>query len=148
MSLKNINNIIKVDMEFYFEDEDDFVDEDDLLELAPPVVYPTNKRAEPGTCPPKGCKNCTCGKADKKNDEEITSASGKADKNEEITSACGNCYLGDGFRCASCPSKGLPPFEPGQKVLIKDKKFESEAYIKFRYDCFAQAYQDGYFNYN
>ena len=120
-------------MEFDLVDEDDFVDEDDLLDLAPPVIYPTNKRTEPGTCSPKGCTNCTCGKADKKNDEEITSA-------------CGNCYLGDGFRCESCPSKGLPPFEPGQKVLIKDNNFVSEAYIKFRNDCFKQAYQDGYFN--
>ena len=132
MSFKNTNNIIKVDIEFDFEYEDDLVDEDDLLELAPAVVYPTNKRIDPETCPPKGCKNCTCGKADKKNDEEITSA-------------CGNCYLGDGFRCESCPSKGLPPFEPGQKIIIKDNNFMSEAYKKWRYDCIVQAYQDGYF---
>ena len=69
MSFKNTNNIIKVDMDFDF--DLDLVDEDDLLELAPPVVYPTNNKQniEPGDCPPKGCKNCTCGKADKKNDE-------------------------------------------------------------------------------
>jgi len=35
-----------------------------------------------------------------------------------VESECGKCYLGDAFRCASCPFKGLPAFEKGDKVKI------------------------------
>ena len=119
---KNLVDIIKIDL------ESDFVDEDELLDIALPVVYPTDKRSEPGTCPPKGCTNCTCGK-DTNND----------DKSKEVISACGNCYLGDGFRCGSCPHKGKPPFEPGQKVMIKDK-YISESYIKYRTACLTETH--------
>ena len=32
--------------------------------------------------------------------------------------SCIQCYLGDAFRCASCPYKGLPAFEAGKKVQL------------------------------
>uniref|UniRef100_A0A6G1SE95 Anamorsin n=1 Tax=Aceria tosichella TaxID=561515 RepID=A0A6G1SE95_9ACAR len=60
--------------------------------------------------PKKPCANCTCGLADK-----IESS---AADTETPKGSCGSCYLGDAFRCASCPYRGMPAFKPGEKVVI------------------------------
>ncbi|CDU17183.1 Fe-S cluster assembly protein DRE2, putative [Plasmodium yoelii] len=66
------------------------------------------------------CDNCTCGKKEKAmnlekikiNDNEVEYST------ENVVSSCGNCYLGDAFRCGSCPYKGLPAFQPGENVKL------------------------------
>eukprot|EP01048_Picozoa_sp_COSAG05_P019587 COSAG05_NODE_3105_length_2320_cov_1.261594_1_plen_204_part_00 len=92
--------------------EDDLVDEDDLLDMAPVDATPAEPRKEGDDCETGrgACANCTCGR---KEGEMAADGAVPAEP-----SACGNCYLGDGFRCEGCPSKGLPPYEPGQNPVV------------------------------
>ena len=89
---------------------DDLVDEDDLLSsydlLMSGLIIPDKISNKDCKTSRKACKDCTCGRAD----EPL--------ENKSKSSMCGNCYLGDGFRCNTCPSKGLPPFNPDEKVMI------------------------------
>jgi len=84
---------------------DDLIDEDDLLSsydlLMSGLTIPDKISKKDCKTSRKACKNCTCGR-----------------ENKSKSSMCGNCYLGDGFRCDTCPSKGLPPFNPDEKVMI------------------------------
>ncbi|XP_046396930.1 anamorsin homolog [Ischnura elegans] len=97
---------------------DDLLDEEDLKKPDPSslkVCGTTGKR--------KACKNCSCGLA-----EELEAEKGlNAPKQESKTSACGNCYLGDAFRCASCPYLGMPAFKPGEKIQLTDRQLKADA---------------------
>lgn len=99
--------------------EDDLIDEDELLDeddLKKPDA--TSLRVCGTTGKRKACKDCTCGLA-----EEL---SGKT-KGEGIQkSSCGNCYLGDAFRCASCPYLGMPAFKPGEKVVLPTSQLAAD----------------------
>ncbi|KAM0674958.1 Anamorsin [Gurleya vavrai] len=75
--------------------EEDFLTEEDKIKKVVAKKEGQKKRA---------CANCTCGRKD-----EV----------KPSKSACGNCKLGDAFRCSGCPYAGLPPFEEGEEVFFE-----------------------------
>mmetsp|Transcript_10124 Transcript_10124/g.33754 ORF Transcript_10124/g.33754 Transcript_10124/m.33754 type:complete len:114 (-) Transcript_10124:98-439(-) len=93
------------------DEDDEIMDEDSLLSEKDLKAAPKPASDCELSGGRKACKNCTCGRA------EMEENGGKAAA-AAPTSACGNCYLGDAFRCASCPYKGLPPFKPGERVTV------------------------------
>ncbi|KAM6429989.1 anamorsin isoform 1-T4 [Liasis olivaceus] len=93
-------------------DSDELLDPEDLKKPDPaslkaPSCKESGKR--------KACKNCTCGLAEELEQEK---------KNAQPRSACGNCYLGDAFRCASCPYRGMPAFKPGERILLSENNLQ------------------------
>ncbi|KII95816.1 hypothetical protein PLICRDRAFT_129831 [Plicaturopsis crispa FD-325 SS-3] len=103
-----------------------------------PVCEPVNAGAPRRK---KACKNCSCGLAELeaeelKNSKVVVLDGAQDGETAEVsqgekqrlmeaakaapkaTSSCGSCFLGDAFRCASCPYLGLPAFKPGEKVEI------------------------------
>jgi hypothetical protein len=95
--------------------DDDVIDEDSLL-AAPDALSSAAVKISNDDCDliagvRKACANCSCGRAEAEDGSKPAPVAVES-------SACGSCYLGDAFRCAGCPSRGLPPFKPGQKVTI------------------------------
>ncbi|XP_049808124.1 anamorsin homolog [Schistocerca nitens] len=97
-------------------DADQLLAEEDLQKPDPSklrVCGTTGKR--------KACKNCSCGLA-----EELAAESATKAATAPKTSSCGNCYLGDAFRCASCPYLGMPAFKPGEKIQLSDFQLKAD----------------------
>lgn len=86
---------------------------------------------------PRACKDCTCGLTERLAEEDAGRRSDADGKLREVklgtndlaevdftvqgkVGSCGNCALGDAFRCDGCPYIGLPPFKPGEEVRILD----------------------------
>ncbi|KAI5056572.1 hypothetical protein GOP47_0028390 [Adiantum capillus-veneris] len=100
------------------DDDYDLIDEDSLLteeDLKKPVL-PKVDDCEVGKAGKKACKNCTCGRAEMESSGKLSLTMDELENPPQ--SACGNCGLGDAFRCSTCPYKGMPPFKPGEKITL------------------------------
>jgi hypothetical protein len=114
------------------DDDMELVDEDALL-TEEDMVRPTLPNNPTDDCGVgsgrKACKNCTCGRAEM--EESDTKATVKAvltsDLLDNPQSACGSCGLGDAFRCAGCPYKGLPAFRLGEKISLPNSLLTADA---------------------
>lgn len=95
-------------------DEDDLLVEEDKLGGG----CDTLKEGEVPKEKKRACKDCSCGL---KEFNDSTAAAAAAP--EAPSSSCGSCYLGDAFRCSSCPYKGLPPFKEGEVVALDSTTF-------------------------
>jgi hypothetical protein len=118
--------------------EDDLIAEEELVLDDVQTVLPGSLPIASGAqdeCGPskKACKNCVCGRAeeeakgDKQSQEKSLLEKGIAevkdgklvvDTGKMGQGGCGSCSLGDAFRCAGCPSRGLPAYSVGQKVVL------------------------------
>merc|ERR1711931_444604 len=101
-----------VDDDIELIDTNELLDEEDLVKpdaASLRVCGTTGKR--------KACKDCSCGLA-----EEL--ADGKEPTKKTVNSSCGSCYLGDAFRCASCPYLGMPAFKPGEKIQLSERQLK------------------------
>merc|ERR1712025_478494 len=95
-------------------DSDALLDQEDLVKPDPAslkVCGTTGKR--------KACKDCSCGLR-----EEL--ADGKEPTTKSVNSSCGSCYLGDAFRCGSCPYLGMPAFKPGEKIQLSNRQLNPD----------------------
>ncbi|ORX71286.1 DUF689-domain-containing protein [Linderina pennispora] len=109
------------------DDEDEIEDQDDLLEAEDLARPDAKSLARPDGLPAKrkACKNCTCGLADGEEPDPTKCKPSKPKPKPKkpvdvvnVKSACGNCSLGDAFRCTSCPYMGMPAFKPGDKITL------------------------------
>ncbi|KAL8975384.1 MAG: hypothetical protein Q9197_000413 [Variospora fuerteventurae] len=120
------------------DDDDELIDENVLLseeDMHTIVVQPVECRPKSGKRR-RACKDCTCGLAQRIQAEEEVKRSTADQQLAKLTSeelsevdftvagkagSCGNCALGDAFRCEGCPYIGQPAFKPGEEVKIANQ---------------------------
>jgi len=101
--------------------EDEIINEDSLLSESDKFSKRPAADCGSGKTSKKACKNCTCGRAEMEEQENgaaIPKLTREMLENPGANSSCGSCSLGDAFRCAGCPYKGLPAFTPGQPIQL------------------------------
>ncbi|KAF2653372.1 DUF689-domain-containing protein [Lophiostoma macrostomum CBS 122681] len=118
-------------------EDDELIDEDDLIteeDRLGAIVQPPECRPKAGKRR-RACKDCTCGLKEKIEAEDAAKRSTAdsalntmklgVDDLDEVdftvqgkVGSCGNCALGDAFRCDGCPYIGLPAFKPGEEVRL------------------------------
>lgn len=99
--------------------DDELVDDEELLteeDKQRPAAPDASDDCEVGASGRKACKNCTCGRTN--GDAPQVKLTAEMLENPQPSGGCGNCALGDAFRCAGCPYKGLPAFEYGKPVKV------------------------------
>lgn len=105
------------------DDEDERIDADELLDEEDKIKPSAESLRVCGTTGKrKACKDCSCGLAE----ELEAETKGSAVANKEAKSSCGSCYLGDAFRCATCPYLGMPAFKPGEKIQLSDTQMRAD----------------------
>ncbi|KAF0395544.1 anamorsin [Gigaspora margarita] len=104
------------------ENEDELLDDDDLIKpdkstLVRPDCETSGKR--------KACKNCSCGLSEELEKEKLATQ-----QTQQIKSSCGNCYLGDAFRCSTCPYLGMPSFAPVKNKMKMTTRWAKSSIVK------------------
>jgi hypothetical protein len=104
-------------------DDDSFLDEDEA------AFRPTTSASDcaPGASK-RACANCTCGLAEEQAGEARKLTLDMLE-NPGVDSSCGSCALGDAVRCPGCPYRGLPPFTPGERIVLPDNFVMDDAMI-------------------
>ena len=122
-----VNEFKDLDAKNINKDNNPGVDESHLID--PYTTYKPKLKYIP-PCNAKPCANCVCGRAAAlKNKENIINE--KKIEIKDNKGGCGRCHLGDEFRCANCPYRGMPAFD---KKLMKnsDEKEENQEIEKIK----------------
>lgn len=121
---RNFQMTIKAEKPSWRPDEGKILVDDIDLERSVPDIknyVQLGKGKESCKSKERACKNCNCGRADLEKEIGVEAARKVYQEKVETgtaRSSCGNCYLGDAFRCSGCPYKGMPAFKPGEKVSL------------------------------
>ncbi|KAJ3331110.1 Anamorsin [Blyttiomyces sp. JEL0837] len=112
------------------EDDEALLDEED--KIAPAIAVPPECATPAAGGKKKACKDCSCGLAQELAKEELMASMDVSSEivvvkaKKAVASSCGSCYLGDAFRCSTCPYMGMPAFKPGEKIVLSGNLLQDD----------------------